>query len=70
MAKKARRKNGIIIDGVSMDKTFIQSFKTEAEFIKAMDDKTYAHIFPGENRKAKLKEVYNAVPWPEPEKTK
>lgn len=61
-------KKDIVIDGVSFNKEFIASFKTEAEFVKAMDDKTYAHIFEGENRKAKLKEVWNTVPFPAEEK--
>jgi len=52
------KKQDIIVDGVSISKDFIGSHKSEADFLEAMSHKTYAHLFEGENREAKLKEVY------------
>lgn len=58
-AKKA--KNHIDVDGVSLSRGFVSSHKSEAEFLEAMGKKTYQHLFEGENREAKLKEVYALV---------
>lgn len=50
--------NDIIIDGVALSKDFIISHKSESDFLKTMDEKSYQHLFEGENRAAKLKEVW------------
>lgn len=61
MAKNKKEKSHISVDGVSLSKGFISSHKTEADFLSAMEHKTYVHLFEGENRVAKLKEVYALV---------
>ncbi len=63
MAKKAQmKKNGISFEGVSFNKGFITSYKTESDFLAAMDGKENAHIFEGdEGRTEKLKQLYSLV---------
>lgn len=58
MAKQTVKKESIKLDGVSFNKAFLCSHRTENEFLKAMKAEAYAHIFEGENREAKLKEVF------------
>jgi hypothetical protein len=49
----------LILDGVSVSRAFLEGYKTEGEFLKAVnDDKTYQHLFEGEGRTVKLKELY------------
>lgn len=57
----ARNKNSINVDSVSFTKEFISSHKSAAAFIETMNGKTYGHLFVGENREAKLKDVYAMV---------
>ncbi len=54
-------KKDIVIDGVSFSKEFIQSHKSEKDFMTAMDDKAYGHLFEGESRAEKLREVFKSV---------
>lgn len=56
-----KKNKSIKLDGVSMDRSFIESHKTEKSFLDAMNDKTHAHLYEGENREAKLKEIYAKV---------
>ena len=51
-------KKDIVIDGVSFSREFLEGHNSEGDFITAMNDKTYAHLFVGDNRDAKLKNVY------------
>ncbi len=52
------KNKSITVDGVNLSLEFVSGFKTEAEFMAAMSEKTYSHHFEGDNREAKLKEVY------------
>lgn len=64
------KNKSIKVDGVSISKDFIHSFKSEADFLKAMEENTYAHLFEGSNREAKLKSVFSsAQPKEEPKVT-
>jgi hypothetical protein len=73
MAKKAtKKKNGVQFEGVSFNKGIINSYKTEAEFLTAMDSKENAHVFANdEARTQKLQQLYtivhSKVKEPEPE---
>lgn len=58
MAKKHPVPESVKLDGVSFNKASLLGYKSEAEFLKAMKDEAYAHLFEGENREAKLKELY------------
>jgi hypothetical protein len=58
----------IVLDGVSFNKEFLAGFKSEKDFLKEMKKESYAHLFEGENRELKLKEVFTLVkPKKEPE---
>jgi hypothetical protein len=61
MAKESVKKESIKLDGVSFNKVFLLSHKNETEFLRTMKGEAYAHIFEGENREAKLKEVFSLV---------
>ena len=63
MAKKAtKKKNGISFEGASFNRGFITSYKTEADFLAAMDGKENAHVFEGdEARTQKLQQLYSLV---------
>jgi hypothetical protein len=54
-------KNDIKFEGVNFNREFVSSHKSEKEFLEAMSDKTYSHLFAGDNREAKLKELYKTV---------
>ncbi len=53
-------KKSINVDGVDFSKEHVQSFGSEADFLEAMQEKTYQHLFEGPKREEKLKEVYKA----------
>jgi hypothetical protein len=55
------KREGIKFDGVSFNKAFLMSHRTEREFLRAMSREAYAHIFKGENRETKLKELFSLV---------
>jgi hypothetical protein len=58
----------IVLDRVSFNKEFLTGFKSEKDFLKEMKKECYAHLFEGENRELKLKEVFTLVkPKKEPE---
>jgi hypothetical protein len=58
----------IEVDKVSFNKSFLLGFKTEGSFLKEMKKECYAHLFEGENRELKLKQVFAIVkPKKEPE---
>jgi hypothetical protein len=63
MAKKvAKKKQGIVFEGIGFNKGIINSYKTEAEFLAAMDSKENAHVFEGDEARAdKLKQLYALV---------
>lgn len=46
------------IDDVSFTEGFVESFKTEEEFLTEMNQPGYFHIYQGPNRQEKLKEAY------------
>jgi hypothetical protein len=58
MAKNKAKNTSIVVDGVSWDAIQVNNHKSEAEFLKAMQDKTYGHLYEGPGREASLKEVY------------
>jgi hypothetical protein len=58
MSKKKLNNNSIVVDGVSWDAIQVTNHKSEGEFIKAMGEKTYGHLYEGPGREASLKEVY------------
>jgi hypothetical protein len=61
MAKKITRSQPIKFDGVSFNSQFLKRFRSEESFLKHMKNPAYAHIFKGENREAKLRELYAIV---------
>jgi hypothetical protein len=46
------------IDNVSFQDAFVQSFKTEKEFLDEMEGEGYKHIYEGKGRKDNLKKAY------------